>query len=503
MKKLKFLLWAVPFFAFAASAAVGEESIENLLAGYLKNDLTLQNLSAEVAKQILNNESVQISNGMSFKLSTGSVTLYTGDTTYATLTPSASLSFPQYNDLTFSLSSKTTVGSSDAGFSNTSISVQSDIISEKSDDVSISLLKSQRNLLESQRQLQNRFTSAEKEFYSNLKSLYQLAAEITSAEKNLYEDKLSFEEIKALGYSTTSSKYRSAQLEVLSDQHTVDTKKHQLERETKIFASLCGIEYTGSDAATDFLPSKIPSVEAIDILSFAEENYTELESALWTKKINQAERDAQKTFSLSANAGYTFANSNTNTGNSKKADTVDLGTNFTWQNSGLSASAGVSIPVTSENHSPIFTFAFSLDPSAFQQAKISSQIDQLESEQEDISIQSAKKSYQTAVTSQQAELADIQWNKSSNTETYNLYTSLAADLKNWYKRGITTESEWRSAEVNKENYRIQLLINDIDLIIYNNETTLLFTRDEELLEKKEAPAQEEEKSSEVLPNEEN
>ena len=204
---------------------------------------------------------------------------------------------------------------------------------------------------------------------------------------------------------------------------------------------------------------------------------------LWTNKINQLERDAEKFFTLNANAGYTFANSST--GSSSKTDTVDFGTGMTFADTGLSASAGVSIPTTSEDHNPIFTFGISIDPSAFRQAKITSQIEKLEAEQEAISIQSARNNYQTAVTTQAAELADIQWNKSSNTETYNLYKSLAADLQTWYKRGITTESEWRSAEVNKEKYRIQLLLNDIDLIIYNNETLLLFTRDQEFVSDKE------------------
>ena len=269
----------------------------------------------------------------------------------------------------------------------------------------------------------------------------------------------------------------------LEDQHTIDTKKHELERETKVFASLCGINYQGTDAITQFLPNSIPLVDAVDVNSFPEETYTELEAALWTNKINQLERDAEKFFTLNANAGYTFANSSA--GSSSKTDTVDFGTGMTFADTGLSASAGVSIPTTSEDHNPIFTFGISIDPNAFRQAKITSQIEKLEAEQEAISIQSARNNYQTAVTTQAAELADIQWNKSSNTETYNLYKSLAADLQTWYKRGITTESEWRSAEVNKEKYRIQLLLNDIDLIIYNNETLLLFTRDQEFVSDKE------------------
>jgi hypothetical protein len=59
-----------------------------------------------------------------------------------------------------------------------------------------------------------------------------------------------------------------------------------------------------------------------------------------------------------------------------------------------------------------------------------------------------------------------------------MYSELEADLGKWYKAGITKESEYLSAKTNKEKYKINLLINDIDLIIYNIETNLLFNRDE-------------------------
>ena len=46
---------------------------------------------------------------------------------------------------------------------------------------------------------------------------------------------------------------------------------------------------------------------------------------------------------------------------------------------------------------------------------------------------------------------------------------------------MISESEYKTAEVNKENYRIQCLLDQIDLIIYNNNTKLKFTRDEEII----------------------
>ena len=182
MDKLRNLITLIFIFSFAVISAWSQESVSALLEGYLKNDLSIQNLSAEVEKQSLNNESSQISNGFNFQLSTGTVSLYTGDSTYVKINPAASLNLPQYNDLTLSLSSKATIGGNDAGVSDTSINLSADIISEQADTIKISRLKAERSLLESKRALQNRFTSAEKEFYTSLKNLYQIAAEINTAE---------------------------------------------------------------------------------------------------------------------------------------------------------------------------------------------------------------------------------------------------------------------------------------------------------------------------------
>lgn len=62
-----------------------------------------------------------------------------------------------------------------------------------------------------------------------------------------------------------------------------------------------------------------------------------------------------------------------------------------------------------------------------------------------------------------------------------MYVRLERDMAEYLKAGIITESEYLNAFANREQYRLQLLINDIDLIIYNNTTKLLFCRDEEIL----------------------
>lgn len=61
-----------------------------------------------------------------------------------------------------------------------------------------------------------------------------------------------------------------------------------------------------------------------------------------------------------------------------------------------------------------------------------------------------------------------------------MYKNLAADMEKLFSQGLVRESEYLNAEANKELYGFKILINDIDLIIYNNSTKLLFCRDAEL-----------------------
>ena len=77
-------------------------------------------------------------------------------------------------------------------------------------------------------------------------------------------------------------------------------------------------------------------------------------------------------------------------------------------------------------------------------------------------------------------LENLLWSKKGNEESYELYKSLEADTLKWYKAGIVTEGEYRSAETSRKNYEVQMIINDLELLIYNAEVKLLFVRDDEL-----------------------
>lgn len=461
------------FLICTLSSLPAEEKIEDLLAGYFKNNLDLLTLSADMDNAILNNKSTEISNGFSIQLASGTISIYHKDTTEISFAPSASITVPQANNLTASVSSSIKLVDGSKEKATTKLSLSADIISGNKAKRAITLEESKRAILVAQRNLQNGFVSAETAFYENLKNLYKIGMNITSAQKDLYEDNLDFEKIQAQGYSTGSTKYRLAKMEVLSSQRKVDLYQHELERETRIFAGKCG--FTVKTNAADFLPSVIPQVEAVNIKDFPKENFTKTENAEWNAYINQKKRDADYDFNLSANAGYTFDNEiKTDT----FKNTVDVGTSFSWLKTGLTANAGISFPT--DSFDPKYTFGFTIVPNQFRLNKISKEQDAVAANKEKIQITSSKTDYVTTVISQRSTLSDLKWNKEKNREIFDMYDELEKDSAVNLQKGYITESEYNSVKANKENYRIQSLIDDIEFILYNNKTKLYFTRDEEL-----------------------
>ena len=469
MKRAKYIFLSMILSFGVLMQFYGAEKVEDLLTGYLQNSLDLKSLVGKTQKTILESQLTDISYGFSFDISTGTITFTTGDNSSVQFTPKAQASVPQLNNLSLSASSRLVFDSDDStsAVSNTSLSVSADILSNNAKKREIALLKSERNVLNAKRNLQNGFISAEKTFYTELKSLYNQKSQLLTAEQDVYDAQLSFEQVRVQGYSTNSTKYRTAQLKVMSAKNSVESKRRDFEREVKIFAAKCGVEYNYTDPA-DFLPTSIPEVEAVDVKSFDQETYTKLESAKWNQYINNLERSSDSAITLSANAGVTFNY------NDQNYNTINVGSDFTWNNTGLKLSAGANIPVGTDTRSPVLTMGVSVDPNAFRKAKINSQIDEIDVQQETIEVINAQEDYYTAVISQESSLQNILWEKQSTSEFYEMYKKLASDMASYYRQGLITESEYRKNVASRDSYEIKLLVNDLDLIIYNNTTKLLF-----------------------------
>lgn len=454
-----------PFFLFFAFFAFAEPSFEQ----YIKNDLELKKLALEVKKETLASESTAIDNGFAIKVSTGTISLYnTGDDINFSFEPSVSATVPHWQNLSLKVDSsvKITEGKNDT--ENTKIALSLDIISGNNLLRKANLMNADRNVLKAKRNLQDRALSCEKEYYTELKKLFTAFSEITEDKRKLFEDKIDFDDIKAKDYFSSSSKYRLAELKVLSDEHDIKIKTRKLKHDCAVFAVKCSTTFSYDEEIEDFLPKIIENVEPVDVLSFPKETYAKIENAEWTYEYNTIKRKADKNWTLSGNAGYTINNSASST------DTVDVGLETNWK--GIGVGASLSFPIESGTQ-PVYNLTATVDPNSIRKQKRTKKQQDWTSEQELIDIKKANDDYDTDVVERKQALIDIKWSKKTNAESFDMYDSLEKDMLVNFNEGIVTESEYLSSLTNKENYRIKLLIDNIDLIIYNNETKLLFCRD--------------------------
>lgn len=472
-KKLLFLFSTALLFSAALSAQASSTTqalpdTTTLLLSYVENNSELKNLTLAAKKAALSYESTKIDSGFDVTLSTGTITLKTSDDgNTLTAKPSVKASLPQASNLSVAAQTNYSSESADSKLSDTSVSVGVDIISSAVISNKLIKLKAERSVTEAQRKIEKRAIAAEKEFYTELKGLLTSINSIMTKRQTLYEDSIDLEAKKIQGYSKSSSTYRQAELKVISDQHEIESAIHSFKYNCIVFYKKCGYDLEIDDKADlmSFVPAGIDEVEPIDVTQFDKELYSEIENANWTYYINSMERSAKKTYSLSANAGYTFDNTST------KSDSIDAGVSGTI--GGLTLGAGISLPVGNST-TPAYTFSATLNPNTFRKNSITKQQNELTEDQELLAIKTAEDSYETKVVELQQKLDTLLWEKKTAEENISMYDDLEKDMARLYKTGYVSETDYLSSKNNLNSSIIKKISNLIDLIIYNDDVVINF-----------------------------
>ena len=463
---------------------------QQLLASYLEQDSDLKNLALELKKAKLNQQSTQLDKSFTIKLSTGDMTMTFGDNNSFSVKPGVNATIPELNNLGVNVSSQLSVADGKTSFDSASATVSVDIISSNKANRDISLLKSERSVLEAERNLTAKASDKEKSFYKSLSNLLSSISNIVQKQNSIIDDFNSLEKIKLQGYASTSSTYIKAQMKLDSSERELESSIHTLIRDYKLFYLSCGleIEIPEDTDLRELIPEDIPQVEAEDVTAYPAENYTQIESNLWNQTINQMTRDASTKLTLSANGGYSYRN--TNNGGS---NTVSAGVSGSYE--GLSVSASVNVPISSGSSSssaggsgsgamgagssgasasPSVTLGITYTPTTSRKNKISDQLTEISIEQEQMKIDSAWSSYESAVREKQLKLEDIKWDAQTNQKNYEMYSAVEAEMLDYYKKGLISEKDYTSATINTLQAKVKGLINRIDLIVYNDEVKAMF-----------------------------
>ena len=473
MKKRHLVLTAVFSLMTAALFALPEVDTTQLLLSYIENNSELKNLAIAVKKAALSYDSTKIDNGFDVTLSSGTITIKLAeDGSTVTAKPSVQAKLPQASNLSAGVQANLSYNSNTAKVTDTAVSVGVDIISAAGTTNRINLLKAERSLKEAERKLGKYVLSVEKEFYTELKGLLSTISSIMTLENDYYTDKIDLEAKKIQGYSASSTTYRKAELKVISEEHEISSKLHSFIHDYVVFYKKCGydIQLEDNPDLMELVPSDIEAGDPLNILDFNKEEYASIENAKWTYKINSMERSANKNYSLSANAGYTFANSTT------KSDTVDAG--LTGTVGGVSLGAGVSLPVGTDSMYPALTLSMSITPNTFRKNNIKKQQNDLTEEQELLAIETAEAEYETKIVETQQKLESLLWEEKNIEANVSMYEQLEKDMAQLYKMGYTSESEYLSAKTNLDSYIIKKIINQIELIMFNDDVVMNFVPQE-------------------------
>lgn len=465
----------------------GQLSLQELLAAYVANHREIQTMMIQLNQQELSHESTMTSQGIKLNLSTGNFSIGSSQIRGE---PAISVSMPKFNgtyvearlplhfDLKKDSSSVTAVGtgtaSSGSAIQGASFSIGTEIIGNSGKSSQLSVLKANRSLLEAQRKIQDQALAVEKEFYSKIKELYSSYSNLLSSKNSVYTKELDLAVLQAQGYSSTSTRYRTKEMEVLSTQRNVDKQQRNFQRELELFAQKCGLESHQLSMENLSLPAELLSSTGIleQLPLEGLEHYTAMESAQWNLTTTQLEIEANAPVTLSAEAGYTYKNQNAGTG---QADTVQVA--LVLQGFGGKLSSGVSVPIRGEEKTPSAQISLSWSPNDLKTQSLQKSQRELSLQLAQLKILDAEEKYQQAAENALLTWEDLLWNRQVALEELELYQQLAQDTTNLFNRGMTTETEFNQAITNRDKAQIQCEVADLELILHYIATRQLFVQE--------------------------
>ena len=470
--------------SFIAEAAKNYVSLEDLLAAYLANHREIQALTIQLQQQYLSLESTRNSQGIDITLSTGNFSLGSSQVRGE---PSISISMPRLNgtylearvplqfDLEDNAAAKSSSQENASVLQGASLTVGTEILGNRGKSAELSVLKSERSLQEAQRRIQNQALAVEKEFYSTIKDLYSSYAHLLNLQNSVYTKELDLAILQAQGYSPTSTRYRTTQMEVLTNQRNVDKAQRSFQRELELFSQKCGLE-ADSLSITDFAPSGeiLAATKILEELPVKGiESFTTMESAQWSLSLAELEERADSSVTLSAEAGYTYKGQAASSGAS---DTINGA--LVLKALGGTISTGVSVPLSGEEKNPAAQLSLTWSPNDMKNQSIQKQQRQLNLELAKLKIQEAEESYSQAMEETLLTWEDLLWNRQVAKEERELYQQLAQDTTSLFNQGMTTETEFKQANTNRDRAQIQCEIADLELIIHYIATRQLFIPEE-------------------------
>ncbi|WP_147623694.1 hypothetical protein [Treponema denticola] len=448
-----------------------ENIYDKILEYRCKNDTDIVLIENEAAIALNNYKSVRLNSIFAFDFSsTLNFNLSSEkDKSGFSVQPSVSAGMPLYNNLGLKLSAPYSykMGKSSQDFS---LGLSGDIYSQarkrKKQEIETSLeaLKEAENKVRRVKEL------AEKKLLTDIQKILNEYSALLSKRLSGIQADINYKQILAEGYSETSSKLRTARLNLISSERTEKETEFSFEVSARLFFESCGLDIPKKDEDEFFirLAKSLPKQKLISMENLKAENYKPLLKAENDyKKLLEKNKMDLSPFSASASLGYSYAmNQNKN---------ISSGLQLMFP--GVRLDTGLSLSLDSASV-PAMQVSFSINPLAIYDYYLNKKNVSLKEAGEKIKLGNTRNNFAKEFNTFKLKWEQLEWQQIRYAEELDIYKENAEEHAKWFQRGLINALENKQASLQYITALLGSADSNIAVHIFNAELKEAFDIEE-------------------------
>lgn len=449
-----------------------QENIYDKILDYrCKNDTDIVLIENEAAIALNNYKSVRLNSLFAFDFSsTLNFNLSSEkDKSGFSVQPSISAGMPLYNNLRLKLSAPYSykMGKSSQDFS---LGLSGDIYSQARKRKKQEIETSLEALKEAEKKVKSVKELAEKKLLTDIQKILSEYSALLAKRLSGIQADINYKQILAEGYSETSSKLRTARLNLISSERTEKETEFSFEVSARLFFESCGLDIPKKDEDEFFirLAKSLPKQKLISMENLKAENYKPLLKAENDyKKLLEKNKMDLSPFSASASLGYSYTmNQNKN---------ISSGLQLMFP--GVRLDTGLSLSLDSASV-PAMQVSFSINPLAIYDYYLNKKNVSLKEAGEKIKLGNTRNNFAKEFNTFKLKWEQLEWQQIRYAEELDIYKENAEEHAKWFQRGLINALENKQASLQYITALLGSADSNIAVHIFNAELKEAFDIEE-------------------------
>lgn len=448
-----------------------ENIYDKILEYRCKNDTDIVLIENEAAIALNNYKSVRLNSLFAFDFSsTLNFNLSSEkDKSGFSVQPSISAGMPLYNNLGLKLSAPYSykMGKSSQDFS---LGLSGDIYSQARKRKKQEIETSLEALKEAEKKVKSVKELAEKKLLTDIQKILSEYSALLAKRLSGIQADINYKQILAEGYSETSSKLRTARLNLISSERTEKETEFSFEVSARLFFESCGLDIPKKDEDEFFirLAKSLPKQKLISMGNLKAENYKPLLKAENDyKKLLEKNKMDLSPFSASASLGYSYTmNQNKN---------ISSGLQLVFP--GVRLDTGLSLSLDSASV-PAMQVSFSINPLAIYDYYLNKKNVSLKEAGEKIKLGNTRNNFAKEFNTFKLKWEQLEWQQIRYAEELDIYKENAEEHAKWFQRGLINALENKQASLQYITALLGSADSNIAVHIFNAELKEAFDIEE-------------------------